>query len=89
MGEDELERRIHDLERRLAAIEIDGSPNMRERVAKLEGRMNHLTDPEEGIYPEMRQTTERLRTWALVLLTFLTVNLLLIIVHLASTHEIP
>jgi hypothetical protein len=78
---DELASELKDLERRLAAIEVEGSPNMRERVARLEGKVNHIIDPEVGVYPTVRQTTERLRSWALVILTALILNLLGLLIH--------
>lgn len=76
----------------MAAIETDGSPNMRERVARVETTVLHLMDPETGIYPSIQRTSaeitrseQRLRSWALVLLTALLLNLVALIIHLTTT----
>lgn len=66
---------IRDLNRRLTAIELDGSPHMRERMIRVETQMQHLLDPQDGIYPALAQNAARFRNWAIALMTAVIISM--------------
>ena len=73
---------LDHVEQRLHAIEISGSPNLATRVGQVERDVDHILDPELGVYPRITRATDALRTWALVLLTALLLNLLGLLAHM-------
>ena len=79
-----LEQRFEELDRRLDLLERDGSPNLRERTARLEGQMQHLYDPEAGVFPQLRTASEQLRSWAIALLTALLIAICVLLYHIIT-----
>lgn len=56
------------------------------RLQVVERKVERLLDPETGIYAKLDDVEQRLRGWAIAILTSVIVAILLLVVSLAAHH---
>lgn len=57
--------------------------NTERRLGIVEQKVDKILDPQSGVYPKMEEVANKLRAWAIVILTTLVLNLIGVIVALA------